>query len=103
LVEDLYESDCRSAFILEGSGACARLARVFAHFGEHDAAIDLLEEILPAPSWYTVHILEIDPIWDPSVTIPDSGPSWRNTRMTWSIERGVRIQAIVWAISDGHR
>jgi len=41
------------------------LASVLTHFGELDAAIDLLEELLPAPSWLTVHILEIDPIWDP--------------------------------------
>ncbi|MFC1574983.1 tetratricopeptide repeat protein, partial [Gemmatimonadota bacterium] len=41
------------------------LATVLTHFGEHDAAIDLLEGILPAPSWLSVPILEIDPIWDP--------------------------------------
>jgi hypothetical protein len=41
------------------------LARVLAHFGEQEAAIDLLEEMLPAPSWLTVHLLDIDPIWDP--------------------------------------
>ena len=29
------------------------------------AALDLLEEFLPAPSWLTVHILEADPIWRP--------------------------------------
>ena len=34
-------------------------------FREPDLAIDLFEEMLPAPSWLTVHILEIDPIWDP--------------------------------------
>ena len=44
---------------------CPTLARVLAHFGEYDEAIDLLEEMLPAPSRFTVHILEIDPIWDP--------------------------------------
>jgi tetratricopeptide (TPR) repeat protein len=41
------------------------LAQILAHFNEDDRAIDLLEELLPAPSWLTVHILEIDPIWDP--------------------------------------
>jgi hypothetical protein len=35
------------------------------HFGELDAAIDLLEGLLPAPSWLSVPVLEIDPIWDP--------------------------------------
>jgi serine/threonine-protein kinase len=49
------------------SGPTARifLARVLARFGEHDGAIDLLEELLPAPSWLSVPLLEIDPIWDP--------------------------------------
>jgi serine/threonine-protein kinase len=41
------------------------LAGVLTHFGEHDAAIGVLEEILPPPSWLTVHTLEIDPTWDP--------------------------------------
>jgi tetratricopeptide (TPR) repeat protein len=44
---------------------CAVIARVYAHFGEHEAAMDLLEQLLPAPSWLTVPILEVDPIWDP--------------------------------------
>jgi TolB-like protein/tetratricopeptide (TPR) repeat protein len=63
LVEEVAQSDCRS--YREGLWLCALLARVYAHFGEYDAAIDLLEEILPAPSWLTVHVLEADPIWDP--------------------------------------
>jgi serine/threonine-protein kinase len=41
------------------------LATLLAHFGEHDRAVDVLEEILPAPSWLTVHALDLDPIWDP--------------------------------------
>jgi tetratricopeptide (TPR) repeat protein len=40
-------------------------ARVLAHFGEEDAAIDLLEDLLPPPSWLSVPMLRIDPIWDP--------------------------------------
>jgi serine/threonine-protein kinase len=55
-------SACRS---VEARLRCAVVARVYAHFGEHEAAIDLLEELLPAPSWLTVPILEVDPIWDP--------------------------------------
>jgi hypothetical protein len=41
------------------------LARVLTRFDDHDRAIDLLEELLPAPSWLTIHLLEIDPIWAP--------------------------------------
>ena len=41
------------------------LARILAHFSEQERAIDLLEELLPAPSWLSVPVLEIDPVWDP--------------------------------------
>jgi hypothetical protein len=44
---------------------CRNLARILAHFGEHEEAIDLLGEMLPAPSWHTVHLLQVDPAWDP--------------------------------------
>ena len=44
---------------------CTMAARVLARFGEPDEAIDLVEDMLPTPSWLTVHLLEIDPIWDP--------------------------------------
>jgi len=45
--------------------AQALLAEVYIQFGELEAAIDVLEELVPPPSHLTVHILEIDPIWDP--------------------------------------
>jgi tetratricopeptide (TPR) repeat protein len=48
-----------------GPSAEILLARILAHFDEHDRAIDILEEKLPAPSWLSVPVLEIDPIWDP--------------------------------------
>jgi serine/threonine-protein kinase len=41
------------------------LARILAHFDEHDRAIDILEQELPTPSWLSVPMLEVDPIWDP--------------------------------------
>jgi serine/threonine-protein kinase len=55
--------DCRT--FMNSLTFCPILARIYTHFGLHDRAIDLLEEMLPAPSWLTVHILEVDPIWDP--------------------------------------
>jgi TolB-like protein len=61
LVEPPFEPGCREG----DSRRCRVLARVYAHFGEHDEAINLLEQMLPAPSYLTVHILEVDPIWDP--------------------------------------
>ena len=41
------------------------LAQTLAYLDEDDQAIDPLEELLPAPSWLSVPILEIDPVWDP--------------------------------------
>ncbi|NNM04797.1 MAG: hypothetical protein HKO65_06800 [Gemmatimonadetes bacterium] len=64
LVEEVGGGDCRRGF-RTSQRTCTLLARVYAHFGEHDAAIDLLDVLLPAPSWLTVHLLEIDPIWAP--------------------------------------
>ncbi|MFC1660513.1 hypothetical protein ACFL3S_03460 [Gemmatimonadota bacterium] len=40
-------------------------ARVLARFGEHGEAMDLVEEMLSGPSYLSVPVLEIDPIWDP--------------------------------------
>jgi serine/threonine-protein kinase len=62
---DLYAHYGCRGYAVEESNSCTMLARVLAHFDEQDQAIDLLEEMLPAPSWLTVHLLEIDPIWDP--------------------------------------
>jgi hypothetical protein len=42
---------------------CETLAHM--GLGHCEAAIDLVEEMFSAPSWFTVHILEIDPVWDP--------------------------------------
>jgi TolB-like protein/Flp pilus assembly protein TadD len=61
---DRYAPDgCRGD--QETHEACYLLARVHTRFGELDDALDILAELLPAPSWLTVHILEIDPIWEP--------------------------------------
>jgi serine/threonine-protein kinase len=48
-----------------GPAARILLARVLAHFDEPDRAIGLLEELLPAPSWLSVPVLQVDPVWDP--------------------------------------
>jgi hypothetical protein len=41
------------------------LAEIYAKVGEHEAAIDQLEILLSIPSWVSVPLLRIDPIWDP--------------------------------------
>jgi serine/threonine-protein kinase len=33
--------------------------------GEHDAAIDELENLLSIPSWISIWDLRLDPRWDP--------------------------------------
>jgi TolB-like protein/DNA-binding SARP family transcriptional activator len=48
-----------------GDDLCSMLARILTRFGDYGEAIDLLEQMLPPPSWLTVHFLEIDPVWDP--------------------------------------
>jgi serine/threonine-protein kinase len=40
-------------------------ARIFAHAGEPDLALDEIEHLLAEPSLTSVHTLRLDPIWDP--------------------------------------
>ena len=40
-------------------------ARILAQVGEADAALDEIERLLAGPSWLSVHMLRLDPIWDP--------------------------------------
>lgn len=50
---------------LSGSEVLRKAAQVRVRIGEHDAAIDALEELLSPPSGATVNLLKVDPIWDP--------------------------------------
>lgn len=47
------------------SNAAHRAARVFVRIGEYDAAVDLIEQLLRAPSWVSVPTLRTDPVWAP--------------------------------------
>ena len=40
-------------------------ARILAQAGEADAALDEIERLLARPSWLSVHMLRLDPRWDP--------------------------------------
>jgi hypothetical protein len=40
-------------------------ARILAQAGEAEAALDEIERLLAGPSWLSVHILRLDPLWDP--------------------------------------
>ena len=46
------------------------LAEIYVMCGEHEAAIDQIETALSAPSFLSVGLLRIDPIWDPIRTHP---------------------------------
>lgn len=41
------------------------LAEVYVKTGEYDAALDELEFLLSIPSWLSVPVLRLDPIWEP--------------------------------------
>jgi TolB-like protein/Tfp pilus assembly protein PilF len=52
--------------VLTGASASADLAVVYVMVGEHDLAIDILEQIAISPPYpVTVPLLRIDPSWDP--------------------------------------
>jgi serine/threonine-protein kinase len=40
-------------------------ARILAQAGAADAALDEIERLLPGPSLLTIHVLTLDPLWDP--------------------------------------
>jgi hypothetical protein len=40
-------------------------ARILAHAGDAEAALDEIERLLARPSWLSVHTLRVNPIWDP--------------------------------------
>jgi serine/threonine-protein kinase len=40
-------------------------ARILAHAGDAEAALEEIEGLLTRPSWLSVHTLRIDPTWDP--------------------------------------
>jgi len=49
----------------EGTGQAIELAKIYASVGEADKALDLIEELLSIPSWLSVGLLRLDPVWDP--------------------------------------
>jgi serine/threonine-protein kinase len=46
------------------------LALVYTMVGRHDEAIAALDDLLARSGWYTVHVLRLDPRWDPLRTHP---------------------------------
>ena len=50
---------------LNGPWLAGERARILAQAGEADAALDEIERLLAEPSLLTVHVLRLDPLWDP--------------------------------------
>ncbi len=48
-----------------GVGLADDLAEIYVRVGEYDAAIDQLEYLLSVPSWITIPLLRVDPLYDP--------------------------------------
>jgi tetratricopeptide (TPR) repeat protein len=53
----------RDAF--DGPAVAEERARILAQAGATDAALDAIERLLVEPSPFTVHLLRLDPRWDP--------------------------------------
>jgi TolB-like protein/Flp pilus assembly protein TadD len=49
----------------EGARPAIELAKVYARVGDHDRAIDQLEDLLSIPCRLSVPLLRLDPAWDP--------------------------------------
>ena len=50
---------------LDGSDQAIELAKIYARVGEDEMALDLIEELLSIPSFLSVGLLRLDPVWDP--------------------------------------
>jgi len=55
---------------LDGPAYLESLALVYTMVGEFDAAIDLLEKLLPMPGGTSIRLLRLDPSWKPLRNIP---------------------------------
>jgi Predicted integral membrane protein len=49
----------------EGPNLTENLAQVYAVLGDADSAIDILDGLLSRPSYVTVAMLQLNPVWDP--------------------------------------
>jgi TolB-like protein/Flp pilus assembly protein TadD len=49
----------------DGPKATAALAEIYAWVGENDEALRLIDHLLQVPSYMSVQVLKLDPVWDP--------------------------------------
>jgi len=50
---------------VDGPDQAIELAKIYSRVGEADKALDLIDELLAIPSWLSVGLLRLDPVWDP--------------------------------------
>ena len=51
--------------VLVGADQTIELAKIYTRVGRHDDALELIEELLSMPSFLSVGLLRLDPVWDP--------------------------------------
>jgi TolB-like protein/Flp pilus assembly protein TadD len=51
--------------VLVGADQTIELAKIYTRVGRHDNALELIEELLSMPSFLSVGLLRLDPVWDP--------------------------------------
>jgi hypothetical protein len=49
----------------DGPRCTVALAQIYAWVGEHDQALRLLDRSLRTPNGVSIHLLKLDPVWDP--------------------------------------
>jgi len=49
---------------MEGASHLEVLSRIYARAGEHEKAIDLIEQLLQVPSYTSIPLYRVDPAWD---------------------------------------
>ena len=50
---------------VDGPYLAIELAKIYTRVGETDKALDLIDEQLSIPSFLSVGLLRLDPVWDP--------------------------------------
>ena len=61
----LEQSDVYIRDAFAGSIVAEDRARILAHAGDAEAALEEIERLLRRPSWLSLHVLRLDPLWDP--------------------------------------
>jgi tetratricopeptide (TPR) repeat protein len=51
--------------VLDGGDQSIELAKIYTRAGEHEEAVNLIEELLSIPCRLSVGLLRLDPVWDP--------------------------------------